>query len=140
MLSCQVAREGACLHLSSTMVAADAARLPIIARMEPETHAVIGGGRQLGSDPAGGANHGLHFQAVGFETNTFEEFNHNVEGRLQEHGVAQCKVCVVDIEYREETPHQFCHVIRIVVCQAFPLESVKPLPCDGIHQYVEEFS
>jgi hypothetical protein len=72
------------------MVAADAARLPIIARMEPETHVVIGGGRQLGSDPAGGANHGLRFQAVGFESNTLEEFNHDVEGCLQEHGVARC--------------------------------------------------
>ena len=76
------------MHLSATMVAADAVHLPIIARMEPKTHAVIGGGRQLGADPARAADHGLCFQAVGFESNMLKEFNHDVEGRLQEHGVA----------------------------------------------------
>ncbi len=48
------------------MVAADAACLPLIACMEPEAHAVIGGGGHLCSDLPGGADHGLRFQAVGF--------------------------------------------------------------------------
>jgi hypothetical protein len=120
------------------MVATDAARLPIIARMEPETHAVIGGGRQLCSDPPGGADHGLCFQVVGFQSNTLEKLDYYVEGRLLEHGVARCKVCVVDVEYREETPHQFRQVFHVMVRRAFLLESDKPLPCNGVYQYVEE--
>ena len=116
------------------MVAADAARLPIIARMEPETHAVIGGGGQLCSDPPGGADHGLHFQTVGFQSNTFKKLDDYVEGFLQEHGVARRKVCVVDVKDRKEAPDQFCQVSRaVVVRRAFQLESYEPLPCDGVH-------
>ena len=62
----QVAQEGACLHLSVAVMAGDAARLPIVARVEPETHAMIGGGRQLGLDPTRSADHGLRLQAIGF--------------------------------------------------------------------------
>ena len=54
------------MHLSVAVMAGDAARLPIVARVEPETHAMIGGGRQLGLDPTRSADHGLRLQAIGF--------------------------------------------------------------------------
>jgi len=74
------------------------ARLPFLACLESESHAVVGGGRKLGAYPARSADHGLHLQVVGFKADALKEFDQDIQCCLEEHRIQRRKVGVVHIK------------------------------------------
>ncbi len=81
--------------------------LPLLARLVSESHAVVGGGWELGADPAGSADHGLRLQAVGLEADALKEFDQDIQCCLEEHWIPRRKISVIDIEDCEEPSHPF---------------------------------
>ena len=91
-------REGTCLQGGVAVGAVDMTCFPLLACLESESHAMIGGSQKFCADSARNADHGLHLQAVGLEADTLEEFNQDVQCCLEEHRVLQCKVGIIHID------------------------------------------
>jgi hypothetical protein len=80
----------------------------------------IGVFRQLNAYPPGGADHCLRLLCIGFEANTGEEANYDIERPLEEFWVARRQVRIIDIEYGKESGHQTVDLVRFeraVVCR-----------------------
>ena len=81
---------------------------------------MLGGGWELGADPAGSADHGLRLQAVGFEADALEEFDQDIQCCLEEHWIPRRKVGVIHIEDCKESSHQFSEFLFPMVLCSLP--------------------
>ena len=100
---CRVAWEGVCLQGGIAVGAGYMARLPLLACLESESHAMVGGSRNLCANSARGADHGLCLQKNGFKAKALKEFNQDVQCCLKEHWILQRKVGIIHIENCKKT-------------------------------------
>jgi hypothetical protein len=138
MLLCQMLAEGVCHHQCVALVTHNHPTAPLPSQSCPPTQPGIGVFRQLNAYPPRGADHSLCLLCIGFEANTGEEANYDIERPLKEFWVVRCQVRIIDIEYGKESGHQTVDLVRFKRAP-FP-QFPQPLPCNGIHKDIEQLS